>query len=616
MRRTLLSMVMCAASLVAHAQSQLIVNTTDGKAEKISLAKKPTVTFAKYGEKVVVNYGGKRKELDVKNLQFDGIVPESAERVIINLDGEKIVVSLAQLKSITSAPIGEADVLPRIIAQDSSVSIYYAALEATHMTDSIQRYMDITYTWAASEHRIDSCTWTNDRLCIPVAKDVNGGGGEYDNVAYPDYRYYSYTALLVPDAVLKEKYGISNLDDLRRKAHELYDPMYPEDRNITDETDRRNALNRFISYHLLPIYGKYYGITAMDGKDLPNNFNRRVSDICDWYETLMPYSIMKFSFPSGDESGLYINRRGIQNHEDAQGIFVRGSKIKAPSEMSVSNEALNGIYHYIDEIVAYDETMQKVVCNDRIRIEATTLSPDFMTKMSDGEVPRGHSWRNGDPYGIAKNTGVAANNDSRCIGFKEGYVRNFDYVGIQNTQMHLRSRSLYFWSYEGDEIILKNAFDVKIKLPSLPAGEYELRFMTHVGFGTRSMLNLYIDDKLVGNSIDFRPGGRSLFNWTSDDDFKNDEEIKAFDKEIHAKGWMKGPGNYHCGWRSSFDASSATMRDQDNTIRRVVGTFKTDGKSNHYLRLEQVSPEAWNSELSLDFIELIPVSQIETEDIY
>ena len=610
MRRTLLSMAMCAASLVAHAQSQLIVNTADGKTEKISLTKKPTVTFARYGEKVVVNYGGKRQELDVKNLQFNGITQESAERVIINLDGEKIIVPLAQLKSITSAPIGEADVLPRIIAQDSSVSIYYAALEATHMTDSIQHYMDMTYTWAASEHRIDSCTWTNDRLCIPY-------GGGYDNVAYPDYRYYSYTALLVPDAVLKEKYGISNLEDLRQKAHELYDPMYPEDRNITDETDRRNALNRFISYHLLPIYGKYYGITAMDGKDLPNNFNRRVSDICDWYETLMPYSIMKFSFPSGEESGLYINRRGIQNHEDAQGIFVRGSKIKAPSEMSVSNEALNGIYHYIDEIVAYDETMQKVVCNDRIRIEATTLSPDFMTKMSDGEVPRGHSWGNGDPYGTPKNTSVAANNDSRCIGFKEGYVRNFDYVGIQNTQMHLRSRSLYSWSYEGDEIILKNHFDVKIKLPSLPAGEYELRFMTCVGFGTRGMLNLYIDDKLVGDSIDFRPGARSLFNWKSDDDLLNSGmDIKAFDKEIHAKGWMKGPGNYHCGWRSSFDASSTTMRGLDNTIRRVVGTFKTDGKSDHYLRLEQVSPEAWNSELNLDFIELIPVSQIETEDIY
>ena len=612
MRKILLSMILCAASWMAHGQSQLIVNKTDGSKEKISLAENPMVTFGMYGEKVIISYDGKNKELDVKDLQFEDVQQGTTEMVILEIDGTRQMVPIAQLKSIVPASIGEF-CLPSVIAQDPNVSIYYAALKATHMEDSLLHYMDATYTWATSQDRIDSCTWINDRLCIPVAKGANGSGGAYDNVAYPDYRYYNYTALLVPDAVLYEKYGISNLDDLRKKAHAIYDPMYPEDKNVTDETDRRNALNRFISYHLLPIYGDYYRVTAMDGGDLPNNFNRRKADICDWYETLMPHSILKFSFPSGAEAGLYVNRRGVQDNPDAQGIFVRGAKITPPSQMNATNVAYNGIYHYIDEIAAYDETMQKVVCHDRIRLDATTLSPDFMTRMSDGDNPRGHYWSNGDRYGTLKNTSMAANNDSRCVGFKSGYVRNFEYD--YDTHIHVRSRSLYCWSYQGDEVILKGPYDVKIKLPSLPAGKYELRFMTCVGFASRGQINMYIDDELVGDSIDFRPGGRKLFGWASDEDLGSDEAIAAFDKEIHEKGWMKGPGDYHCGWRSAFDASSTSMRGQDNTIRRVVGTFETDGKSDHYLRLEQVG-DLYNCELNLDFIELIPVSLIETEDIY
>ena len=82
--------------------------------------------------------------------------------------------------------------------------------------------MDESYGFATNKDRIDSCTWTNDKLCIFTAQ-------EYDNVAYPEKRYYNFTAFMVPDSILAEKYGITNLDGLRAKAKELYEPMYPED---------------------------------------------------------------------------------------------------------------------------------------------------------------------------------------------------------------------------------------------------------------------------------------------------------------------------------------------------------------------------------------------------
>lgn len=505
MKKILLLMATHMVCLFMCAQSQLVVNATDGSQTKIALDRKPSVTFGLYGDKVKISYEGKTKEIDVKDLKFEGVKADSKEMIIIN--GE--MFPLASIKSILQKSYEEnATHLANLIAKNPDVSIYYAALKATHMDDSIKHYVDVTYTWASDVHRIDSCTWTNPMLCIPTAKDLNGAGGEYDNVAYPEKHYFNYTALLVPDAVLKEKYGINTLDDLRKKAHELYDPMYPEHKDITDETDRRNALNRFISYHLLPIYGGYYTLTAMDNNDLQYNFNRMKSDICDWYETLMPYSIIKFSFPSGPQVGLYINRRGVRHNPDDRGVFVRGAKVNTPREMiDISNTCFNGIYHYIDDIAAYDETTQTVVCYDRIRVDATNLSPDFMTQLTDGDIPRGHTWGNGEKYGNSYNTNNPLDNPSRCVGFKPGFARNFKYK--ENTHVHVRNRALYFWSYQGDEVILKGNYDATIKLPSLPAGQYELRLATCIGYATRGVVQMYINGVPMGDPVDFRPGGQN-----------------------------------------------------------------------------------------------------------
>lgn len=503
-----------------------------------------------------------------------------------------------------------------LIQTDSTCLLYNQAFKVTGMLDSLEYDEDKSYGWASTQDRIDSCTWTNDKLCIPTAKDANGGGGEYDNVAYPEKRYFNFTVFMCPDSILKAKHGIETLDDLRQKARELYEPMYPENAGVTDETDRRNYLNMFISYHVLNRYGSYYTLTSNDNSDLPNNFNRRKYDIVDFYETLMPHSLMKFSFPSGSKVGLYINRRGVQSRVDERGVFVQGAKVLNSALFPDTKfDANNGIYHYIDDIAAYDEVTQKQVLNDVIRMDGTTLSPDFMTLMTDGQTPRGHFWRNGDRYGTAKNTSVAANNDNRSVGFKPGCARNFTYTN--NTHMHVRGRSLYFWSYEGDEIIFKGRYDVTIKLPPVPAGTYEVRMMTCVGFATRGIIQYYLgsDPKHLqpqGIPFDMRPGGRSLFGWKNDDDLGDEDAITAFDKSIHNIGWMKGPAAYHCGWRSSFDASSATMRDQDNTIRKVIGTFYTDGKTDQYLRIQQ-KMESENNELNFDYLELCPSSVYNNE---
>ena len=496
------------------------------------------------------------------------------------------------------------DLIGAVILKDSTCLLYGQALRVTGIIDTLQdHYVDETYGWRTDKDRIDSCTWTNPSLLILTAS-----GNERDNVAYPVKRYFNFSCFLCPDSILEEKYGIKTLDDLRAKAHELYDPMYPEDADVTDETDRRNALNRFISYHIIDRYGDYYSLTCMNNDQLQYNFNRMKYDICDWYGTLMPHSLMKFSFPSGTQPGLYVNRRGVRHHADERGGYYRGAKVE--KNYTVVRTGLNGIYHYIDDIVAYDRNMQEIVMNDCIRLDCTTLSPDFMTKLTDGEVARGHG-NGSNKYPGGSNNSDPANNNGRNVGFKPGYVRNFELS--PQTRMHVRCRSLWYGSYEADEVLFKGRYDFTMKLPSVPAGTYDVRMFTNAGYSTRGIIQVYIDGEPQGIPFDMRKNGGDLFNWKSDADLGDEEAVAAFDKAIHNLGWMKGPKCYHSQPRTSPPSGTDELRNSSNfQIRKIFGTFTTDGKSDHYLRIQQ-KMESEENELPFDFIELCPSSVYNSE---
>lgn len=626
------------------------------------------------------------------------------ETIVIN--GQVIPVS--KIKSMSYGVSNQQ--LPEVMKRDEKIKLFTEALFATKLNEKLYDYSDRDYSVGA-----DSTTWLNEALCINVAT-------EYDNVAYPAKRYYQFTAFAETDEVLKDKYGISTLDDLRKKAHELYDPMYPEDKSVTDETDPRNALNRFVAYHILDRYAPYYKLTAIDGYKLPDNFNRAKQDVSDRYETLMPHSLVKFSFPSGSQEGLYINRRGLQDGPDYRGVFVRGAKIDKESETT----ALNGLYYYIDDIVAYDQSTQQVVHDERMRFDATTLSPDFMTLIHDGSMARGHMTRNSRNnymYGAGGQSSSPANNQDLSVGFKANSIRNFEFKN-EWTHIHVRPRCLYYWSYQGDEVIIKGWYDVKVKLPSLPAGTYELRFGTCTGFSSRGLNQFYINDVPMGEPVDFRPGADMLgyasdytiqnnfikyfksYNqyiadlrrdydegYLTDDEFleltqvtptqfyedqynyvweymrrewerkygrydptssyyipfdkyllsngifkhtfkpnehivETDEEGNItkdewiysptieFDRILRNLGWMKGPADYTAG-ENGFGTN---FRDAGNLMRRVIGTFTTDGKSDQILRIKQVDEMGWDPELDFDYIEIVPKSVYNNpdfpEDIY
>ncbi|MCH5175632.1 MAG: fasciclin domain-containing protein [Prevotellaceae bacterium] len=505
--------------------------------------------------------------------------------------------------TVDKVVLANTAILDDFLTDDENISLYVLALQVTHMADSLKRYIDNTYSVGK-----DSTDWDNPALVKKTAV-------EYDNVAYPKERKFWYTMFICPDSVLKEKYGITDLDGLKAKAKELYDPMYPEDADVDDVTDRRNSLNRFISYHILDRMGTYYQWTCEDGSGiLPNAWMRDKIDISDYYETMMPYSLMKFSFPdAGAETGLYINRRGVAGHADERGEFVRGAKVTDLNEMKINNLCANGSYFYIDDIVAYDRNTQEKVLNERMRIDASTLSPDFMTSGARGIYTQ--SGVQGGRYGILDNSSTTANKNT-CYGFKNGYVKNFVFNnGDGNTHLHVRPRTPSMWSYQGDEVTILGNFDFTVKLPPVPKGEYEVRLATCVEFESRGIVQVYLDGEPQGIPFDMRPNGITLYGWISDGDLGDDDAIAAFDKSIRNLGWMKGPKSYY-NINDNTGAHNDCFRDLGNGrfVRKILGHFISDGKTEHYLRFQQKldNPEG---AMNFDFLELCPSTVYNNEYI-
>lgn len=459
--------------------------------------------------------------------------------------------------------IPSSDKLPDLLAKDSTISLFYEALLLTGLNDSLLEYIDESYF--CSEDSV------NQDMTIST------GGSQY-TMRYVGTRMKRYTAFVEKDELYAEN-NIHNIEDLIAFAKANYDAMYPEDAGLYDDDykHRKNPLNRFVAYHLLPYYGAYNDWTVYgDVKSVCAKTN--LIDCTDWYTTLMPGTIMKMSTPS---EGLFINRKGVGSN-----AVVRGVKVYAPSETGdVDQQATNGIYHYIDKILLYDKTTRDVVFNDRIRINAVTLSPEFM------------------------NCG-ARGNTQRATGFK--VVDGWDFHG-KTPSLTLRKRDVWMVTY-ADCVDMVGQFDVTFKLPPVPENTYEVRFA--YGWGDmRGVVQVYFGEDPngllpMGIPIDFRLWPSDpLIGWVAD---TGDEEAdRAIDKAMHNRGYMKDMDSWAQGGVN-------ILRGQTAKVRKILTTQTMSPDKNYYVRIKLVldNPQA---ELPINYFELCPKSiyaGVEAEDTH
>jgi len=451
------------------------------------------------------------------------------------------------------------DMLPDMLEKDSTISLFYSALTKTGFDNRIRDYLDLSYSVSDDSAEIG----------IPYHT-----GSEDETAFYPKVRKFMYTGFIEPNSVYEEK-GITTLNQLIAYAKLIYDATYPEDAGKYDEDFRnpKNPLNRFVAYHFLDRLGNYNELTITGEFKLRMNV-AQYCDVTDYYETMCPHTLLQCSAPN---EGLFINRKGVGSM-----YTFRGVKVNAPSETSIDQSAVNGVYHYIDDILTYNVDTRDQVFNQRFRFDATTLSPDFMNSGARGRA--------------GTNT---------CTGFKAGSVK--DWTFTDESLVSVRNRHINFWSYEGDEVVLLHQFDFSFKLPPVPEGTYEIR-LGYCAMPGRGIIQVFYDNQPCGIPIDLRIGATNPnIGWVADG--KDPEANKAVDKALRNRGYMKGSDaiRAYAGGTTYY-----VFRAQSTLFRRILTTRYLSANENHYLRFKQVLDNN-KAEFAFDYIELCPKSVYASE---
>ncbi len=514
------------------------------------------------------------------------------ENAVVYLNRSAHIIFALQDDSVENGivhPINEVLVnsnrmLPDILKSNPKVELFYKALVETGLVDSLYKFRDDTY----------------DKNAYPRYKYTSHVNKE--TATAPDDKRYGFTAFIPTDSILREKYGITTIEGLYEKACEIYDVVYSEDvgsesHDIHHYTDRKNPLNRFIAYHILDrdVKGWNY-LTPLNDIGIYTNKMNPV----DWYETMLPHTMMKFErltmrkYAGDSQLGeRYINRC----YDDE--YTIPGAMIFRTIEKEYIQDALNGRYFYVDDILAFSEQTRDIVHNCRIRMDFSTIFPELMTN---------DIRQNGNPKEQDPDFDETAK-FGRNYYFPDGYLKNVKCSGY----FVYRRPHDYYDSYEGDEMNLFGNYDITFKIPPVPyEGDWQIR-LGYAQEPTRGIAQIYFDDKPQGIPLDMTKTLSDpdiLGEWTANYRTFTPLQLAQEQKTLKNKGYYRGAaGGYRFPWGSSDINAATEFATQPHTFRRVLCTVHLDPNVDHYLRIRSVSSKMGNdNEFMLDYLELVPKS--------
>jgi hypothetical protein len=375
------------------------------------------------------------------------------------------------------------------------------------------------------------------------------------NFYTPPFRKRGATMFVESDSTYKAN-GIQNLEELKAYASKVYGEVYPEDRNNTDLTNRRNSLNRFVAYHLMD---RVQAANEILYEEI-EYYYANGSTIVYYAEMMCPNTLLEFT------NGTMLNKR------------KNGSAIRF---LTTNHEAANGLYHEIDGILTYDIGVENDVLNKRIRMDFATMWPEVITNKLRFNY-----------------TG----SDDKYI-FSPGYLTGLTFT--EDTEVyHFGHQS--WGNYEGDEVLLSGHYDFVCRIPAVPPGTYEIRIAYEAG-GGRGVGQMYFDGIPCGIPLDNAIVGSSpKIGWEKDSETE-DNGVEN-DKMMHNRGYMKGLTQILIYTRSM------SARDNGANLRRIVTTRTFNKAEPHTFRFKSV--ESVSRATELDYIEFMPVGQMMTEDRY
>jgi len=430
------------------------------------------------------------------------------------------------------------ETLLAILKANGNFNLFADAFQLTNLVDSVSELYDPSYQDPS-----------------PGQDFVNVVG--YDNIKVIHVKKLGYTLFAETDKVFADA-GITNIDQLVSYAEKYY--------GTTDKgnyTSRDNALNKFISYHLLDRLMPSNELIYSGGNTAPTGVNKRQ----EYYETMLKMRLIEFKAPdAGSTAGTQINT-------------TRDGKFIAIDYQLADIEASNSYIDGLKNILVYDETvMEQDVLHKRLRVDAYAI-PSALTNNNI-------RWKNvGQSYTISP------------------YLCGESFTFNPAVKIILWATN--GWDdYQGDEISIRGWYDFTLRLPPVPPGTWEVRF-GYNAVSWRGIAQLFIDGNIQGIPVDLSKNGDDpKVGWIADD--QTPDNGVENDKMMRNRGYMKS------GADIINESYKNILRNSKNDLRVIVGTFTWDKYDYHYFRAKNVERE--DGEFQLDFIELVPVSFLDDED--
>lgn len=445
------------------------------------------------------------------------------------------------------------------ILQDNKFSLFAEALVATGLCDSLQKETDTQY---------DPNLYTD---LIEFPRESNPAW-RYDEI--PWIRRYGYTVFMESNETMN-KNGIVDLESMKKYAAKIYDKVYPADAGISDITNRKNSLNRFIAYHLV---NKEMSIDKLiDAYD--NNNQIKLYDAYEYLEPMCPNTLIEI------KKDRKTGQTNLINTISKTGRAVRLTDY-------YDKEAQNGIYHEIDDMLVYDEAVHAELSSKRLRFDLASFFPEFTNNNIRGRrssTPCPHIW------------------------FPFGYLDRFE-SSEQTTLGYVASHDRLM-DHQGDELFMDvgagKLYDFSVITPPIPAGTYEVR-IGYLATAGRGVCQMYFDGIPTGvpiNMNDYGPDNPAI-GWSLPGSDPSDPNGYENDKMMRNQGYMKGPACFTAAdkaWSKAVDARHAS-----NSLRKILGIYQFNEAGHHKLSVKGLS----SGQFMLDFMEFVPTSALETEDIY
>ena len=514
------------------------------------------------------------------------------------------------------------DIFKKMIEEQQYGFYTYAVLlEACGLTEQLSQKEDEAYyqmlmSGELEEHFSEPHPTYSGAGDPEKAKGANGGNNSFG--WYPKRRMIGFTLFLEKDSWWEQTLGLEDSTIHTKPAEEVLamvaeyvkDNKYhlPAASNDDNYTSIDNALNQFVTYHILPakiennklvIHFNEYGYSQ--------DLRQPISCVYDFYTTMgKPRLLKTYKAPvtsQGKRNTIYLNRFPvIDNATDGKYTEVSCEEgIKAGVEILVNEmvRPYNAFIYPIDGCIFYNEEVADVFGKERIRIDAATMFNEFMT--NDIRSNENSKW----PY--------------QCVGMpitsKYSYCEDLE-IG-DDTRFHYLTGRVgggSWANYQGDEFNVVGNYEMTMKLPPVPKdGVYELRLglstnnrrgMCQVYWGTNKnalpAAGIPLDMRMTGTETLTMSGGTfpSIVGW--EPDVKGDDDVNAeIDKKMRNNWYMKGPKSVN------YISGNQLLRDRKEALRRIVIRSEMKANETYYIQFKNVLDNL-DTEFFMDYIEYCP----------